>query len=139
MTPGVKEIPLVDYLVLGDEPHLAANECAACGALYFDRRNGCGRCGGAEFARRPLARTGTVRTFTIIHRAAPKVTTPFVSALVDLDGGGVVKCNLVDVEPDGGAIPVNMPVELTTFPVGQDDEGTTAVAFGFRPRRRTHD
>ena len=129
------EIPLVDYLALGDEPHLVAQECTACGALYFDRRNGCGRCGGSDFGPRPLAPTGTVRTFTVIHRAAPKVKTPFVSAIIDLDGGGVVKSNLLDVDPDGAAIPVAMPVELTVFPAGQDDDGTTAMAFGFRPRK----
>ena len=33
------QIPLVDYLMLGDEPHLVANECTGCGARYFDRRN----------------------------------------------------------------------------------------------------
>ena len=26
-----KQVPLVDYLVLGDEPYLLANECTACG------------------------------------------------------------------------------------------------------------
>ena len=31
------QIPLVNYLVLGDKPHLVANECASCGARYFDR------------------------------------------------------------------------------------------------------
>ena len=43
------EIPLVDYLVLGDEPHLRASECTACGARFFDRRNACASCGGTEF------------------------------------------------------------------------------------------
>ena len=33
------QIPLVDYLVLGDRPHLVANQCTACGARFFDRRN----------------------------------------------------------------------------------------------------
>ena len=36
-----QQIPLVDYLVLGDEPHLVANECTSCGARFFDRRNAC--------------------------------------------------------------------------------------------------
>ena len=45
-----QQIPLVDYLVLGDDPHLVANECTACGARFFDRRNACASCGGTEFA-----------------------------------------------------------------------------------------
>jgi uncharacterized protein len=35
------QMPVVDYLVLGDEPHLEANACTSCGALFFDRRNAC--------------------------------------------------------------------------------------------------
>ena len=46
-----------------------------------------------------MADTGVVRTFTIVHRAAPGVPTPYVSVVVDLDGGGVVKANLLNVEP----------------------------------------
>ena len=46
-----EQIPLVDYLVLGDEPHLVANECTACGARFFDRRNACAACGGTEFTQ----------------------------------------------------------------------------------------
>ena len=38
------QVPLVDYLVLGDSPHLVASECVACGARYFDRRNACASC-----------------------------------------------------------------------------------------------
>ena len=34
-----QQVPLVDYLVLGDSPHLVANQCDACGARYFDHRN----------------------------------------------------------------------------------------------------
>ena len=44
-----EQISLVDYLVLGDEPHLVANECTACGARFFDRRNACAECSGTEF------------------------------------------------------------------------------------------
>ena len=44
-----QQIPLVDYLVLGDDPHLVAHECASCGARFFDRRNACASCGNTEF------------------------------------------------------------------------------------------
>jgi uncharacterized OB-fold protein len=61
------------------------------------------------------------------------VPTPFVSAIVDLDGGGVVKANILNVEPDPTAVSLGMPVRLTTFVAGTDPEGTEAVAFGFEP------
>ncbi len=129
-------IPVVDYLVLGSEgaePKLVANRCSGCGAMYFDRRNGCARCGGLEFERRDLSTTGILRSFTIVHRAAPNVAVPYVSSVVELDGGGVVKANLVEAGSDPEAIKLGMPVKLTTFTCGHDAGGTEAVAFAFTP------
>jgi uncharacterized OB-fold protein len=129
-----KTIPIVDYLVLDDgAPYLVANESVTSGALYLDRRNADARSGTTGFRRRRLADTGAVRTFTIVHRAAPGVPTPYVSVVVDLDGGGVVKANLVNVEPRPEAVQVGMRVRLTTYAVGVDDEGTEAIAFAYEP------
>jgi uncharacterized OB-fold protein len=127
------QLPYVSYLELGSDPHLVAQECASCGALFLDRRNACARCGGQDFGARPLAGDGTLRAFTIVHRATPEVKVPYISAIVDLDGGGVVKANLVDVEPDPGRVSLGLRVTLATFVVGTDSEGTQAVGFGYRP------
>ena len=128
------QIPMVDYLVLDDgDPHLMAKTCEECGALYLDRRVACAKCGADRFGTKRLGRDGRLRSFTIVHRAAPGVPTPYVSAVVDLDGGGVVKANLVDVDPDPEKIRLGMPVKMTTFAAGTDDEGTEAVAFAFAP------
>ena len=130
---GAKQIPVVDYLVLGDQPHLVAQACTSCGALYLDRRNACARCGALEFESRPLAPTGVVQSFSIVHRAAPNVAVPYVSSVVELDGGGFVKANIVDAGSDPEKIELGMPVRLATFVCGTDAEGTQAVAFGFSP------
>jgi uncharacterized protein len=128
-----QQIPIVDYLVLDDRPHLRANECAACQAMYFDRRNACANCGQVEFRQRALSSTGILRAFTIVRRASPKVQTPYVSVIVGLDGGGVVKANLVNQHVDPAAIAAIGSVELITWVVATDDDGTEAVAFGFQP------
>jgi uncharacterized OB-fold protein len=130
---GAMQMSVVDYLVLGDEPHLEANACRACGALFFDRRNACARCGKLEFEKKALATTGVVRSYTIIHRAAPNVPVPYVSCVIELDGGGVVKANLLDAGSDPEKIELGMKVKLTTFGCGVDEEGTEAVAFAFSP------
>ena len=127
------QVPYVSYLTIGDDPHLTANECAACGALFFDRRNACARCGSTQFGARRLAGEGVLRAFTIVHRASPGVTVPYVSGIVDLDGGGVVKANVVGVEPDPQHVTLGMRLTLTTFPIGTDADGTEAVSFGFQP------
>ena len=124
----------MEYLALdGDGPVLVARVCDACGARYFGRRNACGHCAGRAFHEERLGTTGVVRSFAIVHQAAPNVPVPYVSAVVDLDGGGDVKANVVGVEPDPAKVSLGMKVRLTTFVAGTDDEGTEAVAFGFEP------
>jgi uncharacterized OB-fold protein len=130
-----KQVPIVDYLVLDEGgPYLVANRCDNCGALYFDRRNACAQCSGRSFSKQRLADDGIVRSFTIVHRAAPGVPTPYVSAIVDLAGGGVVKANLLNVEPSPDQVPLGMKVRLTTAVAGVDDDGTEAIQFGYEPR-----
>ena len=126
------QVPLVEYLVLGDEPHLLASECKACGARFFDRRNACASCSGTEFTKVQVPDVGEVRTFTIVSFAAPGVPVPFVAAVVDCDGTSV-RGNLVNVEPDADHVHTGMKVRLTTFPIGEDSAGTEAIGFGFEP------
>jgi uncharacterized protein len=128
-----RQVPYVGYLVLGEDPYLVASECSSCGALFFDRRNACANCGGRQFGERQLAGEGVVRAFTIVHRASPGVKVPYVSGIVDLDGGGVVKANIVGIDPEPGSVELGMKVRLTTFPIGTDPEGTEAIAFGYQP------
>ena len=126
------QIPHVDYLVLGDDPHLEANECTACGARFFDRRNACANCSASEFRKAAVATEGEVRAFTIVTFAAPGIPVPFVAAVVDCAGTSV-RANLVNVEPDADHVQLGMKVKLTTLPIGTDDAGTEAVGFGFEP------
>lgn len=126
------QIPLVEYLVLGEHPHLVAHECTSCGARYFDRRNACANCSGTEFSPVDIATDGEVRAFTIVTFAAPGVQVPFVSAIVDCDGTSV-RGNIIDTEPDPDHVSLGMKVELRTYSLGTDDNGTEAIAFGFAP------
>ena len=127
------QIPFVDDLVLDDgEPHLVAQECATCGARFFDRRNACAKCFATEFTTVPVATQGTVRAFTIVSFAAPGIPTPFVASVVDCDGTQV-RANLINVKPDPEYIRDGMAVRLATYPVGTDSAGTEAIGFGFEP------
>jgi uncharacterized OB-fold protein len=126
------QVPLVDYLVLGDEPHLVAQECTACGARFFDRRNACASCSGTEFTTTTIPTEGELRTFTIVSLAAPGIAVPFVAGVVDC-GGTSVRGNLINVEPDPEHVHLGMKVRLATYSLGADDDGTEAVGFGFEP------
>jgi uncharacterized OB-fold protein len=128
----VTRIPYVDYLILDPDPYLIGNRCSSCKAIYLDRRNACARCGGRDFETAELARTGAIRAFTVVHRATPDVAVPYVSIIVDLDGGGTVKGNLVGSDHDPASIPLGGPVRLATRTAAEDAEGTQAVTFAFR-------
>ncbi len=132
MASVTAQIPHVDYLVLGDEPHLVANECVACGARFFDRRNACAGCFGTEFKKANVGTTGEVRAFTIVSMAAPGIPVPFVAAVIDCDGTSV-RANIINTEPDPSHVRTGMKVRLATYLLGTDAAGTEAIGFGFEP------
>jgi uncharacterized OB-fold protein len=111
-------VPIVDYLVLGAEPHLRAHECSGCGARYFDRRNACAGCGSS--------------TFRAVRVAAPGVAVPFAPAVIDCDGTSV-RANIVNTPADPGHVRLGMPVRLTTYSLGPDSAGVEAIGYGFEP------
>jgi uncharacterized OB-fold protein len=126
------QIPLVDYLALGDDPHLVAKECTNCGAHYFDRRNACASCFGTEFRDFSVPNEGTLRTFTIVAHAAPGVAVPFVAGVIDCDGTSVT-ANVINTPPAPDNIKLGMKLRLATYLVGTDEVGTEAVGFGYEP------
>ena len=127
------QIPVVGYLRVEPVPHLVAQRCVACGALFLDRRNGCARCGAEDFEDHRLGTTGTLRSYTVVHRSGPSVPVPYISVVVDLDGGGCVMGNLAGVGPDPAQLMPGQRLRLTTARAGADDAGTEAVAFQFEP------
>ena len=131
-TSATGQIPLVEYLALGESPHLVAHECTACGERFFDRRNACAKCFGTEFRDADVATDGVVNAFTIVAFAAPGIPVPFVSAVVDCDGTPV-RANIINVEPSPEHVSLGMKVSLATYSLGADDNGVEAIGFGFEP------
>lgn len=126
------KIPIVPYLALDDgEPHLVAQECQNCKALTWSAPVQCGSCyTPGPFAPRKLGTTGRVRAFTVVKRGA--MGNGFVSVIVDFDGGGNAKANLLNGDTESFENnKLGAPVKLVTYTVDTDDEGNEAVAFGF--------
>lgn len=132
MSDVAQQVPLVNYLVLGDNPHLVAQECVNCGARYFDRRNACAACFATEFRAVEVPNEGVVRAFTIVNQAAPGIKVPFVAAVVDC-GGTSVRGNIINTEPDPNHVALGMAVRLATYSLGTDDNGTEAIGYGYEP------
>ena len=127
-----EQIPMVDYLVLGDDPHLVTNECTSCGARFFDRRNACASCGATEFKQTDVQTTGELRSFTIVAFAAPGVPVPFVAGVIDC-GGTSVRANVINIQADPEHVTLGMKVRLATYSLGVDTAGVEAIGFGFEP------
>ena len=127
-----QQVPMVDYLALGEHPHLVANECEACRARFFDRRNACASCGGTAFKAVEVATEGVLQTFTIVAHAAPGIPVPFVAGVVDC-GGTSVRRNVINIQADPEHVHTGLKVRLATYVVGTDADGTEAIGFGFEP------
>lgn len=82
-----------------------------------------------------LANHGQLYSYSIVHRSFPGIDVPYVSAIVDLDGGGTVKGNLINVEPDPAKIPFGMPVEVVYGDAlgRKDGDGNAYLAYFFQP------
>lgn len=132
-------MPVVPYLKLPETggPYLEGHKCRACGAVYLGERKTCSRC----FARDKieavrLPTRGTLYAFTIVYRSFPSVKVPFVSAVVDIEGGGTIKGNLINVEPDPSKIRMGMPVEIIFADAGRTDrEGNRYISYFFQPAK----
>jgi uncharacterized protein len=132
-----EQVPIVDYLVLGQVPYLRAHECETCGARFFDRRNACAACSDTAFRDVGVATSGELRAFTIVSLAAPGIPVPFVAAVVDCDGTSV-RANIINTPPDPEHVTLGMKLKLATYVVGVDDQGTEAIGFGFEPTEAYH-
>ncbi|MDA0369985.1 MAG: OB-fold domain-containing protein [Actinomycetota bacterium] len=132
MTTTTSAVPIVSYLRLEPSPHLVANECEACGARFFDRRNACASCFKTSFREIDVPTEGVVRSFTIVALAAPGVPVPFVAAIIDC-GGTTVRGNVINTDPTPEKVSLGMKVRLATYSLGTDDDGVEAIGFGFEP------
>lgn len=75
--------------------------------------------------------TGTLYSWSVVHRSYPGVAVPFVSAIVDLDGGLSLKGTLKGVELE--SLKSGMPVRLVIDDAGGtlDADGNSYVGFHF--------
>jgi hypothetical protein len=132
-----KPLPVVAFLKIPEvgEPYLEGLKCGKCGEVFFSQRTVCAACGArGQMAPARLADTGTLYNFTVVHRNFPGVAVPFVSAIVDLDGGGTLKGNLIDIVPSPEAIKFDMPVKVVFGDAGRKDkDGNSYLAYFFTP------
>ncbi|MCZ6870056.1 MAG: Zn-ribbon domain-containing OB-fold protein [Pseudomonadales bacterium] len=136
---ATKPLPAVAYLKIPDDgdPYIEALKCQECSAIYLGERENCAKCGArGKLETIRLENTGKLYAYTIVHRSFPGVEVPYISAVVDLDGGGTIKGNLINVDPDPDKIAFGMPVEVVyKDALGRKDrEGNSYIAYFFQPK-----
>lgn len=131
-------LPVVDYLKLpaDGEPYLEGHQCGECNAIFLGERSNCGKCGARDTIKAmKLSNKGKLYVYCIVHRSFPGIDVPYISAIVDLEGGGTVKGNLINVEPDPEKLTFDMPVEVVyQDALGRKDaDGNSYISYFFQP------
>ncbi len=134
-----RPLPAVDYLKIPDDgdPYLEGSRCGSCGAVFLGERDYCSKCGArGGFSPITLSNTGSLYSYSIVHRSYPGIDVPYISAIVDLDGGGTVKGNLINIDPDPDKIEFGMPIEVVyDDALGRKDrDGNSYLSYFFQPR-----
>ena len=131
-------LPVVEYLKLPEDgdPYLEGHKCGDCNSIILGEREVCSNCtarGKIEPVK--LSNKGKLYSYSITFRSFPGIDVPYISAIVDLDGGGTIKGNLIDCEPDPEKIEFDMPVEVVfDDALGRKDaEGNSYISYFFKP------
>ena len=135
---NAKPLPAVDFLKIPETgaPYLEGMKCKSCSSIFLGTRAVCSKCGARDqLAPYKLSDKGKLYAYSIVHRSFPGVEVPYISAIVDLDGGGTLKGNLINVEPDPKKLKFDMPVDIVIKDAGRKDrEGNSYLAYFFQPR-----
>ena len=133
-----KPLPVVEYLKLPEDgdPYLEGHKCSNCDSMYLGERAVCSKCGSRDTIEAvKLSNTGKLYVYSIVYRSCPGIEVPYISAIVDLDGGGTVKGNLINVDPAPENIEFDMPVEVVYQDAlgRKDKDGNSYLSYFFPP------
>ncbi len=133
-------LPVVEFLKIPEkgDPYLEGLRCQSCDAVFLGQRSTCSKCGSRDQLKaEKLSNRGNLYVYCIVHRSFPGIEVPYISAVVDLEGGGTLKGNLIDIDPDPEKIEFGMPVEVVYKDAlgRKDKEGNSYLSYFFQPRR----
>ena len=110
---------------------LEAAKCESCGKIYFPPRLICQECKSRNFSVVRLRDEGKVVTYTIIHVAPDQFATqtPYIVAIVELNSGVNITCQIVDCASDEVQIGTKVKV---TFRKIQEDGHAGVLCYGYK-------
>jgi uncharacterized OB-fold protein len=131
-------LPVVPWLkdAASNDPYLEGHQCGECNAIFLGERSICSKCGARDkMGTTRLSSKGKLYSFSIVYRSFPGIQVPYISAIVDLEGGGTIKGNLIDVEPDPENVKFDMEVDVVFEDAlgRKDSDGNSYISYFFKP------
>jgi uncharacterized protein len=80
---------------------LVVPRCLDCGQTFWHPRPRCPHCGSAKVDWLTVSGGGAIHTYTVVRQSADaffKSKTPYVVAIVQLDGGPKIMSEVIDVD-----------------------------------------
>ena len=133
-----RPLPAVNWLKIPErgDPYLEGHKCQSCGSIFLGERLVCSSCGARDQMNAiSLSNSGTLYAYSIVYRSFPGIDVPYISAIVDLEGGGTVKGNLIGIDPDPDKLAFDMPVRVTFGDAlgRKDADGNSYLSYFFEP------
>jgi uncharacterized OB-fold protein len=95
---------------------LSVQRCDECGRCFFRPEDACTHCFSPRWQWIDCVGTGTVYSFTVVHRAPlPAFETPYVLAVIDVDEGFSMLSNVIGTDPAN--VGIGMRVDVSFMPV----------------------
>jgi uncharacterized OB-fold protein len=102
-----------------NDGRLVIQRCDACGAYRWTPQILCKSCQAEPFTWVPVSGSGTIYSFTIVHRAPTAgFQVPFVLAVVALEEGPEMLTQIVDCDP--GEVEIGQAVEVAFTRASED-------------------
>ncbi len=107
------------------------SRCRGCGRTHYPPRKICDRCGKREMDSGRMAESGKVLTWSVIRVAPPAFAqeVPYAVAVVEMDDGTRLTCQLADVDLD--RIAAGMRIRLEFRKVRQYGR-TGIIAYAYK-------
>ena len=92
---------------------LLLQKCNSCSQTYFPPRPFCPECGSRDVAVFKASGKGRLHSYIINHLPAPGMKPPFTVAVVELEEGPRMMCNILECEPSPEVLQLDMDLEVT--------------------------
>ena len=99
---------------------LVVQQCQQCGTRFFVPEAICPTCRADDWQWRPSNGTGSIYSYTVVHRSfRDDLPPPYVVAAIDLDDGWTMMSNIVGCRPEDVHIGMRVEVTFTRGPDGR--------------------